>query len=701
MKAVKMMIEIDLRQRGMMMNKLTSLTLTTGILLGFCAGDVLAQHQLDNNLEQSSGHINPQATNVDYGSRNDIIYGNINGGKGFRGGLDYGAPGDFRGNTGSDQLYRFRANAAQSINGQGLTQPQSVQRASHSAVLGNLPSNNQLKNATISSSGIPVDSYRTGQVTNTGQMIQTPEFGASRAGTIGIQGDLSGQSLGVGATSSQGLGVPADTPIGAVNLQPMAVGGNSGSTQTQSDTNLIGALSAPQGTSQTVGHGIAGTSDSLWKIDPDQNMAYPNSTAPSPEDVILPRESAPRTLLAPQQANAPGVSLEEKAARLEAQQMKLEASMMTTVGEDAFMKLQQNQQNRQRVSQGLKPIQHGVDLDNQLVADPSQIKQLPSHQTLFNSITGQAIDPVTGQPSDGSSIEPMPGYNNQSLINDGVPNIPGTQSAEPSSLLNPNIVNPSSETMQAQQLTAEQQAAARQQLQDAMLQSRGVTDSNTMVQEVTGMHMPSTQPEPAVQTQPTGGLFDSQSNVGSSNSNIDLQIQPKPAADKSILGNMGSSAGMRAMSQQRQWHSSNAMSQATDALKAGRYFDAERLYKSVLLSDPKSHEASIGMLCAQLGSGMVRVTAMNLREHMTKFPQHMAYKMDKKLLPSRNRLEWVREQAENLMKQYGNYDAALLIAFMGYQTSDKQLLQYGLGLAQKHLPGDKLVAELSRAWLGQ
>ena len=75
--------------------------------------------------------------------------------------------------------------------------------------------------------------------------------------------------------------------------------------------------------------------------------------------------------------------------------------------------------------------------------------------------------------------------------------------------------------------------------------------------------------------------------------------------------------------------------------------------------------------------------------------------MDKKLLPSRNRLEWVREQAENLMKQYGNYDAALLIAFMGYQTSDKQLLQYGLGLAQKHLPGDKLVAELSRAWLGQ
>jgi hypothetical protein len=38
---------------------------------------------------------------------------------------------------------------------------------------------------------------------------------------------------------------------------------------------------------------------------------------------------------------------------------------------------------------------------------------------------------------------------------------------------------------------------------------------------------------------------------------------------------------------------------------------------------------------------------------------------------------------------------------MGYQTSDKQLLQYGLELAQKHLPGDQLVIDLSRAWLGQ
>ena len=248
-----------------------------------------------------------------------------------------------------------------------------------------------------------------------------------------------------------------------------------------------------------------------------------------------------------------------------------------------------------------------------------------------------------------------------------------------------------------------------------MLQSRGVEDSNDVLDQVIGVPSPSTKPEPVIPAgssdargtaKPTGGLFD----APEADSDQSIAAQDKHQADQVLLGNMGTSTGITvpsttlphtAAASQREWHASQTLSQATYALKAGRYFDAERKFKSLLLGNPDSYEASAGLLCSQLGAGMVRVTALTLRQHMTKFPQHLGEKLDTKLLPSGNRLAWVREQSENLMKQYGNYDAALLIAFMGYQTSDKQLLQYGLELAQKHLPGDPLVEQLSRAWLGQ
>ncbi len=689
------------------MNKLPQLTLTLTAMLGFCALPAEAQYQLDNNLEQSSGAVNPQATNVDYGSRNDIIYGNINAGKGFRGNLDYGAPGDFRGNTGSDELYRFRANAASGATGHQLTSPQSVQRASHSAVLGNIKSYNGPNAGVISSSGIPVDAYRTGQATTNGQMIYTPEFGTSRAGTVGVQGDMSGRSLGIGATSAQSLGVPADTPVGAQDLRPNVVGGGYTNDQLTENPALLGALAAPSANRTSVGHGIAGTTDSLWKVDPSKNLAYPDSTAPATEEIILPAQQMPQNMLNPQSATEPGLSVEEKAARLQAQQMQLESSLMANPGDDAYMILQQNKENRQRISQGLQPIEHGVNRDNQLVADPAQVKQLPTHQSLYNSMTG----------TDMQQVDPQPGSNNggiQPMNNAGIPGMSNTVNTDPmSSLLNPNAST--NNGLSTPQQTAAERAEAQQKLQDAMLQSRGVEDSNNVLDQVIGVPSPSTRPEPVIPagssdargaTKPTGGLFDAPEGDSAQS----IAAQDKRQADQVLLGNMGTSTGITvpattlphtAAASQREWHASQTLSQATYALKAGRYFDAERKFKSLLLGNPDSYEASAGLLCSQLGAGMVRVTSLTLRQHMTKFPQHLGHKLDTTLLPSGNRLAWVREQSENLMKQYGNYDAALLIAFMGYQTSDKQLLQYGLGLAQKHLPGDPLVEQLSRAWLGQ
>ncbi|MBL4700596.1 MAG: hypothetical protein JKX85_04985 [Phycisphaeraceae bacterium] len=666
------------------MKKLPPMMITTALLLGLAMSPALAQNQLDNNLEQRSGQINPQATNVDYGSRNDIVYGNINAGKGFRGNLNYGAPGDFRGNTGSDELYRYRANSTPSVTGTDLTKPQSVRRASHSALLGSIGANNTINRSAIPASGLPMDAYRTGQATTTGQLIRTPEFGASRAGTIGIQGDLSGQSLGIGATSSQSLGVPSNSPVGAMNLRPVGVGAYGSS---KAAGTLYGALTTPQISGSSLGSGVAGTSDSLWKIDPTQNQAYPNSTAPSLEQVIAPMQMMPNNALRPVPAHQSMTSMEQKAAQLQAQQVKLEASLSSNVGEDTYMKLQHNQANRQRVAKGLDPVNYGADPNNQFVADPSQIKSLPSNYSLFNNLTGNSLD---NDPSATGSLKPLPRGGQISPM----PNASGIQS-----LLNPNNIAQSA----LPQLTPLQQTQVQQQLQDAMLQSRGVTDNNTILNEVVSMPVPSMTVKPEIQVQPTGGLF---ANPASNTAST----AASPGSSTGYLLNNYEQTGISVQgiqlphtraTQQREWHSIRSMSQATLSLKAGRYLDAERQFKSVLLGNPEEYEASAGLLCAQLGAGMVRSTVLNLRQHMTKFPEQIAYKLDRAYLPSGKRLNWVRKQAENLMQQYGNYDAALLLAFLGYQTSDKQLLQYGLGLAQKYLAGDQLVADLSRSWLGQ
>ena len=67
---------------------------------------------LDNNLRVGSGGFNAPRRVPDFRARNMLVTGNVPGGRGFRGTVGYTAPGDFRGLTGSDTLFRFRADSA-------------------------------------------------------------------------------------------------------------------------------------------------------------------------------------------------------------------------------------------------------------------------------------------------------------------------------------------------------------------------------------------------------------------------------------------------------------------------------------------------------------------------------------------------------------------------------------------------------------
>ncbi|MEM1424462.1 MAG: hypothetical protein AAGH64_10725 [Planctomycetota bacterium] len=68
---------------------------------------------LDSNLRVGSGGRNPvtQDFRRELAYRNAIVTGNVAGGRAFRGDVGYSAAYDFRGETGSDDLFEFQRDA--------------------------------------------------------------------------------------------------------------------------------------------------------------------------------------------------------------------------------------------------------------------------------------------------------------------------------------------------------------------------------------------------------------------------------------------------------------------------------------------------------------------------------------------------------------------------------------------------------------
>jgi hypothetical protein len=76
-------------------------------------------HALDANQRAGSGGRNTAENQIDYRRRNDIITGNVSGGRAFRDQVDYFAPNEFQDELGSDDLFRFRAESLGSVPGGG------------------------------------------------------------------------------------------------------------------------------------------------------------------------------------------------------------------------------------------------------------------------------------------------------------------------------------------------------------------------------------------------------------------------------------------------------------------------------------------------------------------------------------------------------------------------------------------------------
>lgn len=140
-------------------------------------------------------------------------------------------------------------------------------------------------------------------------------------------------------------------------------------------------------------------------------------------------------------------------------------------------------------------------------------------------------------------------------------------------------------------------------------------------------------------------------------------------------------------------------------LSKGRYFDAEEAFTRAVAVKSDDAMALVGRIHSQLGAGMNLSAWMNLRELFKNHPELLGAKYGANLLPDPERLQEVCETLRKLIAQGGSLhrEAALLLAYLGYQTGDAKALEEGLaGMeASKGSQPDALNDLMGEVWSGK
>ncbi len=150
----------------------------------------------------------------------------------------------------------------------------------------------------------------------------------------------------------------------------------------------------------------------------------------------------------------------------------------------------------------------------------------------------------------------------------------------------------------------------------------------------------------------------------------------------------------------RQVRHNKMLLRAEQDLAAGNYLSAENIYRQVLRESQNNPLAKAGLIHAQLGGGMIRSAAFNLRALFSEHPELIALRYDENLLPSAERLRWLQRELQEMISQdIHGAEPGLILAYLGHQLEAEPLVQYGLGVAQERSPRDPLLPVLDRIWL--
>jgi hypothetical protein len=137
-----------------------------------------------------------------------------------------------------------------------------------------------------------------------------------------------------------------------------------------------------------------------------------------------------------------------------------------------------------------------------------------------------------------------------------------------------------------------------------------------------------------------------------------------------------------------------------DLMARGQYFDAEERFARALAIRAGDATAMIARVNAQIGAGLYLSAAINLRQTFEQHPELLAVRYAGGTIPSPERLKALKDELTLAVagpdaSPGKRPDAAILLAYAGYQTGDQAAIRTGLaGLRASH---DLIAATLVKA----
>ena len=583
---------------------------------------------LDANPQVGSGGTNRLENQVDYQARNNLITGNVAGGFRFQGGVNYTAPGAFRGALGSDDLFRFRAESLPSSTAT-VNLPESARyRGSNVSVYNNfttVPQGNAYDQTNPSFVVPQGGDFRVNQDTfspnQTLNLSSDPRFqpGSQQrepADTLGVVIQQDGTALSVSAD-----------PLTGVRRDRV-------NTRATPRLNPDGSLADPEGDAPVVPRSLDNeTDDPQSRFEPSgsqvDSYVTPRTAGSGRQFTEGPADNAElarrNAATDPTGRVSPGLVLGQLAGR------RADAAPRT---------VEQRVQSIERSIFGNRDPRPGsVDAGAGTSDQPED-----AYQTLLETIRQQAEE----RPAGGES----PAANNEGF-------------------------DPRPAWMRALEEPTEQQLSEAEQRRQSILD-----------------RMRSGEAEPPE----TFGAGDAEPGA-----TVDANERAKQDADaalSSLMSSLTYDVRLKTLAADREGQVNQLFQQAEEQMAAGKYLDAERSYRLVMVQAPESPLAQVGLIHAQLGSGLIRSAAFNLRSLFEEHPELIATRYGEKLLPPGERLEWLRGELQRMVDaSSSSLDPGLMLAYLGHQVESRQLIRYGLAIAEEAAPRDPLTAVLRQIWL--
>lgn len=565
---------------------------------------------LDANPQVGGSGYNAAENQIDYSLRNDVVTGNVGGGRQFRGEVGYSAPGEFQGNLGSDNLFRFRAESLSS-------DPRRL-------------NNVQLYDAYSSGGGTSI--YRQYTSLPSTRPLNAP----SRTGTsIALPGYSFAPGELLGGDLVGGISDPTPTA-------PLAV--------LQDERGRILEVNASPLLGVRVGEaGPAGQPLYL----PFQQAQEEADEALRPETM---QDELDPTLRQPDQRVETG----------------LETGLETRA--DAQARRQAGQADAVQAAQ----IAPALVLGEQLRQTPEQQDDSRTDEATQQRLNRLEQALFGQEDQDQAEVETDPYLRLLQMARQEEAQLRGEQLDETDLA---ELRQPSEDRLiQAQAARRQALERARQEAQER----RRAQTTQRLQEQLRGDEELSEEDRQTQQTQ-RQELAEAEAL-----SRLMERLEYDVPALETLAG-------------ARETRTDESLRRAERAMQSGEYFAAESAYRQVLREDSERPLARVGLIHAQLGAGLIRSAAQNMRTLFEYHPELIAARYGANLLPAQERLEFIQQELERMVDEAvpGASAAALMLAYLGHQSATPALTQYGLDMAESFSPRDALIPVLRRIWLGQ